>query len=79
MHRGDQSNEWPAEIVERFVYLTEYAHARDFSLICGVGLHHERKRLSAFFGPHSGANPHLAEMCDDIAEMFTLMARRLRQ
>jgi hypothetical protein len=76
--RGD-ADEWPPEIASRLVYLMEYAKKRDFSLLCGVGLHHERKRISAFFGPFSSANPDLAEMCDDIAEMFKLMARRLRQ
>ena len=76
--RGDDA-EWPPEISERLVYLMEYAKKRDFSVLCAVGLHHQRKRISAFFGPLTSANPDLASMCDDISEMFTLMAKRLRQ
>jgi hypothetical protein len=79
MAKGGETDEWPMDIQKAFVALTLYAHARDFSVLCAVGLNHEEKRLSVFFSPTTSQNPHLAEMCDDLAEVFTLMARRLRQ
>ena len=75
---GD-SDEWPEAVKRRFEYLTEVAKNNDFSVLCAVGLHHEHKRLSVFFGPHTSANPDLWQLCEDVAEFFQLMAKRLKQ
>jgi hypothetical protein len=78
VERGD-SDEWPYPIKERLVYLMERAHSHDFSILCAVGLNHERKRLSVFFSPTTSQNPHMIEMLDDMIEMFQLMRKRLQQ
>jgi hypothetical protein len=76
--RGD-SDEWPYPIRERLFYLMELAYQKDFSILCAVGLHHERKRLSVIFSPTTSQNPHMIEMLDDMIEMFQLMRKRLQQ
>lgn len=70
---------WPPKISERLVYLMELALREDFSLMCAVGLDHKTKQLSVFFSPTTSQNPHLAEACSDIAQLFTLMAKRYTQ
>jgi hypothetical protein len=79
IHRSDNIDEWPEAISRRFIWLADLAHDKDFSLLCGVGLHHERKRLSVMFSPSASANPHFAEMLRDIADLFELMAKRYEQ
>lgn len=74
-----EQKEWPEAVRRRFDYLCEVAHSNDFSVIAAIGLHHEHKRLSVMLSPSSAHNPHLADMCDDIAMTFTLIARRFRQ
>jgi hypothetical protein len=76
---GDEQTEWPEAVKRRFIYLTDVAYSNHFSVLCAVGLHHGHKRLSVFFSPTASENPDMAEMCDDIAELFQHMARRLRQ
>ena len=36
-------------------------------------------RISAFFSPRTSANPHLANLCDDVSDLFQKMAKRLRK
>ena len=79
MVRGHDDHEWPREVKEAFVRLTQLADDHDFSVLCALGLNHKERRISAFFSPHTSANPHLANLCDDVSEMFQKMAKRLRQ
>ena len=71
--------EWPEQVKQGFSMLVQIGDACDFSVLCAVGLNRESKRVSVSFGPHASQNPHLAMLCDDVAEMFQAMARRLRQ
>lgn len=78
--RGE-SDEWPATVKERFDYLCTVAKNNNFSILCAVGLHHEHRRLSVYFSPYTSGQPdeNLAELCDDAAEFFQMMAKRFRQ
>lgn len=78
--RGD-SDEWPDAVKRRFDYLCEVAKNNKFSVLCAVGLHHEHKRLSVYFSPYTSGQPdeNLVELCEDLAELFQLMAKRFRQ
>lgn len=79
MVSGEETDEWPEEVKATFIELVKAGDERDFSVICTVGLNCDQRRLSAFFSPRSSSNPHLAEMCEDIGDMFLKMAKRLRQ
>lgn len=76
---GDQTDEWPEAVKRAFIELTMLAREHNFRVVGALGLNVERERISVFFSPHTSQNPNLADMCDDLSEMFQKMAKRLRQ
>lgn len=77
--RSAECTEWPEEVKRAFENLIESTETLGFNIICAIGLNHQTRQLSVNFSPGSSNNPHLADMCQDMSEMFKLMAQRFRQ
>lgn len=75
---ADKSEEWPMSLREGFLLFEQLGLRHGFSIVCAVGVSKERQRASIIFSSHSSQDPHLANMADDIAEMFKTFAAAIR-
>jgi hypothetical protein len=81
---GAESDEWPLAVKRAFMEFELLADRHGFHVMCAVGMNMAHQsaqnwRLSCFFSPRASSNPHRAEMCADIAEMFQKMSERSKQ
>lgn len=76
-------HEWPEEAKLAFLELEKVCfqlpQPRKFGLICALAFVLEPNGIAVHFSHAASANPHMAQMCDDIADMFKEIAKRFRQ
>lgn len=84
VQKTSESAEWPEDVKRAFLRLVAVADSCEFSIICAVGFSRARAKegenhLSTQLSPRASTNPHRAELCADIAELFAMIAERSKQ
>ena len=80
--------DWPIVVEQAFHAFDKVCAQHNISLLAiatmtyfgpGPPQEGEEAKIEVMMSPHSSQNSHVDEMCDDIAKIFKLMAKRMRQ